>query len=64
MGTRNCTPSALRIRCKDKATTCWHQNISLFPQPHLTDVILHLKKILHKEIETHFSEIENLVSRL
>ncbi len=43
IGTRSCTLSALRIRCSDNATTCWHQKMSLFPQPHFTDVILHLK---------------------
>lgn len=36
----------LLILYKDKATTCWHQKISLFPQEHLTDVILHRSKLI------------------
>ena len=43
MGTRNRTVSALRIRNKASATTCWHQKMSLASQLHVTEVILHLR---------------------
>jgi len=44
MGTRNRTVSAFRILYKDKATTCWHQKMSLVSQLQVTEVILHLKE--------------------
>ena len=44
MGTRRSTLLALRMRYSDRATTCWHQNMSRLPQLHFTDVILHLQE--------------------
>ena len=46
MGNRNCTLFARRMRYSDNATTCWHQNMSRFPHEHLTEVILHLSKLI------------------
>lgn len=42
MGTRSRTLSAFLMRYNESATTCWHQNISLVSQVHVTEVILHL----------------------
>ena len=54
MGTLKRTVSALRILNKAKATTCWHQKMSLASQLHVTDVILHLQSInTTKSINTH-----------
>ena len=52
IGTLSSTPSAFLMRYRDSATTCWHQKMSLFPQPHLTDVILHLQQ--QKKYWHHF----------
>lgn len=54
IGTLSSTLSAFLIRYRDRATTCWHQKISLFPHPHLTEVILHLWNKTQSSIEQCF----------
>lgn len=51
IGTLSSTLSAFLIRYRDRATTCWHQKISLFPHPHLTEVILHLWNKTQSSVE-------------
>lgn len=54
IGTLSSTLSAFLIRYRDRATTCWHQKISLFPHPHLTEVILHLSNKTQPSVEQCF----------
>lgn len=54
IGTLSSTLSAFLIRYRDRATTCWHQKISLFPHPHLTEVILHLRNKTQSSVEQCF----------
>lgn len=54
IGTLSSTLSAFLIRYRDRATTCWHQKISLFPHPHLTEVILHLWNKTQSSVEQCF----------
>lgn len=54
IGTLSSTLSAFLIRYRDRATTCWHQKISLFPHPHLTEVILHLWNETQSSVEQCF----------
>ena len=56
MGTRRATRSALRMRKRASATTCWHQKMSRLSQLHVTDVILHLQ-YLHTFPEDDDAEI-------